>query len=200
MTKHEFIESLRTKLSGLPEKDIQERLSFYSEILDDRMEDGLSEEEAVRDIGSADEIAKQIFAETPVIKTDKDKMKSKRKIQLWETILLFLGFPIWGSILISIFSVIISVYASIWAVIISFWAIFVSMIACAGCSIGIGIAFIFISNPLTGMAMIGAGLICAGISIFLFLGCKTTTKYTVLLAKKLVLLIKKYFIKKEVLP
>ncbi len=197
MNKQEFIASLQTKLSGLPEKDVQERLSFYDEMIDDRMEDGLSEEEAVHDMGSADEIAAQIIAETPLIKLVKDKMKPKRKIQIWELILLILGFPIWGSLLISAFAVIISVYASIWALVISFWAIFVSTIACAVCGIGIGVGFAFSGNALTGTAIIGTGLVCAGLSIFLFFGCQAATKGTALLAKKIVLMIKNCFIKKE---
>ena len=47
MNKEEFLSELRTKLSGLPQEDIEERISFYSEMIDDRMEDGISEEEAV---------------------------------------------------------------------------------------------------------------------------------------------------------
>lgn len=47
MNKQEFLVKLRKGLSGLPKEDIEERLTFYSEMIDDRMEEGLSEEEAV---------------------------------------------------------------------------------------------------------------------------------------------------------
>ena len=46
MSKQEFLEQLRRGRSGLPREDIEERLTFYSEMLEDRMEEGLSEEEA----------------------------------------------------------------------------------------------------------------------------------------------------------
>ena len=46
MSKQEFLEQLRRGLPGLPREDIEERLKFYSEMLEDRMEEGLSEEEA----------------------------------------------------------------------------------------------------------------------------------------------------------
>ena len=49
MTKKEFLSSLRSKLQGLPPSDIDERISFYSEMIDDRMDEGKSEEEAVSD-------------------------------------------------------------------------------------------------------------------------------------------------------
>ena len=51
MTKLEFLESLEKGLSGLPKNDIDERIAFYSEIIDDRIEEGLSEEDAVSKIG-----------------------------------------------------------------------------------------------------------------------------------------------------
>ena len=44
MHKQEFLDGLRARLRGLPEADIAERLAFYSEMIDDRTEDGLSEE------------------------------------------------------------------------------------------------------------------------------------------------------------
>ena len=45
MNKQEFFEQLRKGLSGLPKDDIEERLTFYKEMIEDRIEDGLSEED-----------------------------------------------------------------------------------------------------------------------------------------------------------
>ena len=46
MTKLSFLFSLREKLSALPTEEAEERLRSYSEMIEDRMEEGLSEEEA----------------------------------------------------------------------------------------------------------------------------------------------------------
>ena len=54
MTKNEFISSLGARLSGLPKDEACERLAFYSETIDDRIEEGMSEAAAVRDVGSVD--------------------------------------------------------------------------------------------------------------------------------------------------
>ena len=56
MNKREFLVQLRKGLSGLPQDDIEERLSFYSEMIDDQMEEGFSEEQAVAAAGPVDEI------------------------------------------------------------------------------------------------------------------------------------------------
>ena len=34
MNKDQFLEELRKKLSGLPQEDIDERVAFYSEMID----------------------------------------------------------------------------------------------------------------------------------------------------------------------
>ena len=56
MNKEEFLNALRSALAGLPQEDIEERLAFYSESIDDRVEDGLTEEEAVEAIGTVAEV------------------------------------------------------------------------------------------------------------------------------------------------
>ena len=197
MSKQEFIDKLRAKLSGLPKQELEERLNFYSEMIDDRMEEGHSEKEAVSEIGSVDEIAAQIVADIPLVKIAKEKIQPKRRLIAWESMLLVLGSPIWLSLLIAAFAVILSLYASLWSVIISLWAVFGSLVCCAFGGIVAGIVFVLSGNGLTGIAMFGAGFLCAGLSIFLFFGCKTATKGTLLLTKKIALGIKNYFVKKD---
>ena len=62
MHKQEFLEQLGQALSGLPEQDRKERLAFYGEMIDDRLEEGIPEEEAVSGIGTPGEIAAQVIA------------------------------------------------------------------------------------------------------------------------------------------
>ena len=45
MRKYEFLAELEKRLSSLSGEDKEERLTFYGEMVDDRMEDGLSEED-----------------------------------------------------------------------------------------------------------------------------------------------------------
>lgn len=196
MTKLQFLLSLHNKLSGLPQNEIEERLNFYSEMIEDRIEDGLSEEEAVSEIGTVDEIAEQIVSDIPLTKIAKEKIKPKRRIKAWEIILLILGAPLWLSILIAIFAVVFSLYLSLWAVIVSLWASFVAVIGSALGGIMSGIVLGIYKNALTGVALISAGLVCIGLSILFFYGCKVATKGILLLTKKIILAFKKSFIKK----
>lgn len=94
MDKQAFLTALRSGLSGLPQDDIEERLTFYGEMIDDRMEEGLSEEEAVAAIGEVSEIARQAVADTPLAKIAKERIRPKRRLKTWEIVLLALGSPI----------------------------------------------------------------------------------------------------------
>ncbi len=190
MDKQAFIEQLRGRLSGLSREDMERSIEFYSEMVDDRMEEGLTEEEAVAQIGSVREVVDHIMAEIPLSKLVKEKGKSRRGLRAWEILLLVLGSPVWLSLLIAAFAV-------VWSVIISLWAIEGSLWGCALGGVAAGILFALNGNGLAGIALIGAGLVCTGLSILLFYGCKAATKGTLLLAKKLTLGIQNRFVKRE---
>ncbi len=197
MGKQEFLVQLRKGLSGLPREDIEERLTFYSEMIDDRMEEGFLEEEAVSAVGTIDEIVIQVVAETPLAKIAKERMKSKRRLGAGEIALLALGSPIWLSLGIVVLSVILSLYAALWSMVISLWAVFGSLIGCAFGGVVTGIVIACSGNVLSGIAMLAAGIICAGLSIFMFYGCKAATKGILILTKKFAVWIKNCFMKKE---
>ena len=187
MNKQEFVERLRKGLSGLPQDDIEERLTFYSEMIDDRMEEGLSEEEAVGEIGSVDEIVAQVVAETPLARIAKERIRPKRRLGAGEILLLALSSPIWLSLGIAAFAVILSLYLSLWAVIISLWAVFASLAACAIGGVLAWVVFAMNGNGASGLAMLAAGFVCAGLAILMFYGCKTVTNGILILTKKMLL-------------
>jgi uncharacterized membrane protein len=177
MNKQEFLKLLSKKLSCLSRQDAAERLNFYSEMIDDRIEDGLSENEAVLSVGSIDEIALQILSEKA------QKSEKKRKFKTWEIVLLVLGAPIWFSLLCAAFSVCIALCASLWSVVISLWAAFASFAVCSPAGLIVGILQICIGNGASGFAIISASLFLAGLAIFSFFGCMALTKLTAKLTK-----------------
>lgn len=197
MTKTDFILALSSLISGLPAEEVDERLDFYSEMIDDLMEEGFTEEEAVAKMGNVRDIAEQIISDTPFSKIVKEKMKQKRKLLGWETALLILGFPLWFPLLVAAFAVLLSLYISIWAIVISIWAVEVSLWGAAIGCIGAGIINFIMSSPLSGAALIATAFISAGVALLAMFGCKAATKGLLLLSKKLFLSIKKSFVHKE---
>lgn len=185
MTKLEFLNELERQLSGLSQAEISKTTSFYSEIISDKTEDGMTEEEAVASLGSITELAHQAFLEAPVSQVIKSKIK--KPVPLWAIILLILGFPLWFGLLIAFFAVILSVYVSVWAAIISFWAAAVGLIA-GGLAAAFSSAFFFTVNTATALFYLGGGLVCAGIGTLLVFPVlalsKVSVKFTVWFAKK----------------
>ena len=197
MTKLDFIAELGDRLSGLPEAEVDERLSFYNEMIDDYIEDGLGEEEAVARIGRIDEIVDQIIADVPFTKLAKEKIKPKRKMRAWEIVLLAVGSPLWiilGAVALAVF---LTLYAVLWTLVAVAWSVFAVFAACAPAGIALGVLSFVFGRPFPAMAYIGVGLVCAGLAIFAFFGCIAATKGCAVLTKKIALGIKKCFVRKE---
>lgn len=196
MTKQEFIDALREKLSGLPKQEVDERIDFYSEIIDDMLEDGLSEADAVKKIGAPQDVAFKIAEEIPLGKIIKSKIRRKKR-SATEIMLLAIGSPIWGSLLISVLAVIFSIYVSLWAVVISLWASELSFAVGAPCGLFLGCILAFNGEGVFGIFIISSGLCLAGFSILFFFVCRLATRGMIILTKRIVSSIKRCFVGKE---
>jgi uncharacterized membrane protein len=184
MNRETFMSELKNALSGLPRDDAEERLAFYGEMIDDRMEEGLTEEAAVAGIGTIEEIVAQTVSEIPLGRLVREKMPPKRPLGAGKTVLLVLGFPLWFPLLIAAFAAVFALYAAVWSVIISLWAVEVSLWACAVGGVAAAAFFSLRGNFFAGAASLGAGLFCAGASIFLFFGCAAASKGMIRLSGK----------------
>ena len=91
MNKQEYLEAIRSRISAMPADDVNRFMDYYSEMIDDRVEDGLSEEEAVADMGSPEAAVEQILEEMPLTKLVKEKIKPKHELKAWEVVLIVLG-------------------------------------------------------------------------------------------------------------
>lgn len=185
MTKQEFSDKLKKLLSSLTEEEISERIGFYLEMIDDRIEEGLSEEEAVAAVGSVEEIAEQIKSDVGSGKQKKSSDKEKTKLKTWEKVVIFAGLPLWLTLLISAIAVIVSLYAAVWSVIVAFWAVFGALAGGAAGGLVGGLIGIIYGNAYGGILLIGSAVVCAGLSIFTFFGCRETTKALVRLTKRI---------------
>ena len=174
MNKEKFLEELYHLLKNLPKSERQQHLDYYAEMIDDRIEDGLREEEAVAALGSPADIATQILGDVPA--------KPVRKYPVWAIILIVLGSPLWISLLlaaaavvlsvvISLAAVYISVFLSLWAILAALYitdlALALSFLACvAG-----GIFYLIQGISASSLLFFGTGLACAGCAVLLFFLC-----------------------------
>lgn len=197
MNKKEFLDILHARLAGLPQDDIERSLEFYEEMIDDRMENGMDEQQAVNEIGSVDEAVAQILSETPLQRLLIEKAKPSHTLRTWEIVLLALGSPVWVSLLLAAACIFFSVYILIWSLVVVIYCVSVSFAAGAVSGAAGSIMLLFIGNPLSSLLFLGAGLICAGITVFMFFASKDITVAVAGLSKMLLIKTKSMFLRKE---
>lgn len=195
MTKKEFLSELRSKLQGLPPEDIDERVSFYEEMINDRMDEGKTEEEAVAEIGSVEDVVREIAKDTPLVKLVKEKMKPRRRIRAWEIVLIVLGFPLWFPLLITALVLIMVFWILVWVLVIVTYTV---EIALSAASVAGVVAFMaYFLNGEMNYTAIGASIMCAGAAILFVFACIGATKGSIALTKGIITGIKMLFIGKK---
>ena len=60
MNKEEFLLTMQNALSGMPRADLEKTLQYYREMIEERVEEGMTEAEAVADVGDPIELAEAI--------------------------------------------------------------------------------------------------------------------------------------------
>lgn len=197
MKKNEFLQELSMEILGLPQEDVEHWLEYYTEMLEDRIEEGMSEQEATAALGDPKAIARQILAQTPFTKLIKNKIAPKRKLQVWEIVLLVLGSPIWLAIAVSLAAAFFAIFASLWAGIVSVWAAELSVAVCGLAGVLFSFFLVGTGSVYQGLLLLGGGLFCAGLSYFGFFACKCLTVLLGKLCKLFVLFVKSLFVEKE---
>ena len=66
MNKAEFMNDLSQKLDKLTDADREEYMSFFSELIDDKIEEGLAEVSVVESLGDTEQLAEKILTSVPV--------------------------------------------------------------------------------------------------------------------------------------
>lgn len=195
MRKKEFLDELRGKLEGLSESDREDRIAFYSEMIDDRIDEGKSESEAIREIGSVNDIVEQIAQSTSLVRLVKERVAPKRSLKDWEIVLLILSFPLWFPLLVTVLALVFTFYTLIWVFVIVTFAVEFSLIATGACGIVVFFAYL-IDNSSLNLIALGSSLLGFGGAIIMLFACVFATKITLKMSKKILLTIKMSFIKK----
>ena len=197
MNKVEFLNELEGRLSGLPAEDIAKLKAYYAEMIDDRVEDGMSEEEATGALGEMDEIVRQTLAETPISKLVKERVKDRRKLRAWEIVLLVLGAPLWIPLMIVALILVLVFFILLWVVVIVLAVLLLAFFAVGVAGIPAAVYYFISGAAAPGLCFIGASIVCLGLAALMVPALVYTAKGTAKLCKKIVIGIKSTFIGKE---
>lgn len=95
MTRDEFLGRLGELLACLPAEQVEETKAFYAEAIADRMEDGMSEEEAVAAMGTPGEVAEATLDDLPAVPRAIARTRRRSTTLLW--VLTIVGSPVWAA-------------------------------------------------------------------------------------------------------
>lgn len=197
MNKQEFLDQLQNALSGLPRQEIEEQLVYYSEMIDDKMEEGISEEDAVAQIGPIEEIAAQVKPDMPLKDVIKEKIGKNYSLPLWAIICLIIGIPIWGSLLIGVVSTVFSMIVVTIAAIICIWAVSVAAGCCVIGGMVAAVMQLIAGHTAATVCLFGGSLVCIGLTILLTMVSKAITNGTIRCVKRIITEIKKLIAKRR---
>lgn len=163
MTKQEFLSELERALGKLPHAEVEQALAFYDEAISDRMEDGLSEAEAVAGLGPVDEIAAQIAAETPPI--PRAIARANTGSRTLNIVLLAVFSPIWVPVVLALAAAALAVYVAIWAVIAALWAVDAVLVLMPLAGLAALASTLGEGMPLPGVFVFGLSLVSSGFGL-----------------------------------
>lgn len=121
MTRDEFLGRLGELLACLPAEQVEETKAFYAEAIADRMEDGMSEEEAVAAMGAPGEVAEATLDDLPAVPRAIARTRRRSTALLW--VLTIVGSPVWVPLLAVFAAVAVTVYICIWVLALCVWIV-----------------------------------------------------------------------------
>lgn len=196
MSKADFLRLLERALMQLSEEERQKNLEYYSELLDDMMEEGMTEAEATAKLGSPNQIAQSILQEMPLGKLVSTRMKPKSGWTPLAIVLAVVGSPVWVPLLLATVAIVLAVFVSIWALGFATVAVVIALAVAVVAAPIFAVRAAVMTLPL-GLMLLGAGLVLLGLCVLGGLMavelCKLLWQLTVWLAHK----IKGLFIRKE---
>lgn len=197
MNKNDFINEVRNRLSGFSEEEIQASVDYYSEMIDERMDEGMPEEEAVAAVGPVDDAIKEIIDNIPLSEVIRAKAKPKRPLKTWEIVMLVIGSPLWVPLLITAIALIFTFYIVIWVCVITLFAVDLSLMVSGLALFAAGVISVFRMEVTFPLLAIGAGLVLLGVTIMLLPALMALARQTAKLGKTIVLWIKSWFIRRK---
>ena len=195
MNRAEFLSELRRCLAQMPPEELEKQIAYYDELLQDMVEDGMSEREAVEKLGDPARIAQELLMELPLGTLVKSRVKSAGQLSALNIVLLVLGFPVWFPLLLSFAVVVLAVLIVLWSVVLSFAVVVLALgLSALACVIGVFVRIVT-ASPLL---LIGAALIAGGLCVVGALALKPLCRGMAKLCAAIFKGVKSLFIKKEV--
>lgn len=179
MNKQEFLAALARELDSLPREERERTLTYYGELIDDRLEDGQDEGEVIQSLGAPKAVAEELLGE------EEQPLAPNRGLRVWLVVLLVLGFPLWGSLLVAAAVVLLCVFLCLYIPAFVLGVLALSLLA--GAVLGaVGTPFLIADTGLAaGLFQLGLAVGMLGLAALCAVGFWYTGKATAKAGKAL---------------
>lgn len=168
MTKDEYLSELRAGLAAFSKDEVDRAVSFYEEMVDDRVEAGVSEEEAVGSLEPPAEAAARIISEMPAVPRAAARLRSPETPRSWSVafiVAVVIGSPAWIPLALGVIMVVVGCFIGLFGLLVAVWAIAASMLL--GAPIGLlylvaGVKAGSVAGALMGL---GCGVAVTGVGV-----------------------------------
>ncbi|MEG0570072.1 MAG: DUF1700 domain-containing protein [Oscillospiraceae bacterium] len=192
MTKQELFSVLGEKLSSFPKSEIEKSFEFYDEIINDHIDDGKTEEEAVAALGAVGDIMADIVQGISLpclLKSSLNKTRPKSNHKALWIALIIIGSVVWIPLLLAALAILLSVYIVIWATAITVCCVVLAF-GLSGLAFLVGSILIISAHELSVVLLyLAAALVCIGICLMLIkpmvLFIKKLAVFTLFVTKKI---------------
>ena len=151
MTKMEFLKKLANALSDLESDEKEKFLSYYREIIEDRIENGLREIDAVAEMESIPVITERILSDVSTIEPPKTKHHPLTFA------FVFISFPLWGAINVALL-------------------ITICLFLCGGVVSCLSFFAFILKEQAVAFMFLGVGLMGLGFGVFMLMAFITLSK------------------------
>lgn len=156
MNKQEFLAALARELEPLPREEREQTLTYYGELIDDRLEDGQDEGEVIQSLGAPKAAAQALLGE-------EQPLAPNRGLRAWVIVLLVLGFPLWGSLLLTAAVLVLCVFLCLFLPAFVLGVLALSFLA--GAVLGVAGTPFLVAEMGLAAGGLGAGLFQLGLAV-----------------------------------
>jgi uncharacterized membrane protein len=176
--------------------DVQSYVADYSELIDDKVDNGQPVAEAIASLGPIEEIVSQIrkaegIAARPKVIIERKQMRLSTKILL--SILLVLGAPLWGPLLGVALVLLVLVYSLLWIAPFIAAVIGTSFIGAGGFGLIASLVAMIKATFAFGLFQLGMSLVLLGGGIFAIMLAWYLSKYFIIATVSLTKWLIKHF-------
>ena len=161
MIKSQFLSELEHRLGTLPKAEIERAIQFYSEMIDDRKEEGLTEPEAVAALGSLDDIVSEVLAGA----ASGQPVEYRRKKPNSHVVLLILGSPLWFVMIVLGICVWFILILALWILVLAGWIVALAL----DISVGAVLFSALVAVWALDIGLLAGGAGCCAATLFLMM-------------------------------